>query len=118
MNIFEDEDINEMASFLAGEFYQCWGGETEEDMVQVIENLSKDDRMSKLFISAISRFLSLIDELPEIEDSMIKLGHSYDPSYDNMSQIEWLVLVKQYMKGNKKVFSSFVVPPTRPDDQT
>ena len=45
-----------------------------------------------------------ISDAPEIQNILDKVGGDYDPSYDGMTKLEWLVLVKKYLQGNKRAF--------------
>lgn len=107
-NIFKSEKVNEMSSVLSAVFYQCWD-EFEPSARDVVKKLNADltAEGKSIFIEAIQEIFFHIEQKSEIKDMIFKIGSNYDPTDDSISFLEWLIVIKLYLKtGNETLLNT------------
>ncbi|KQI66937.1 hypothetical protein AN189_18240 [Loktanella sp. 3ANDIMAR09] len=98
---------------MAGAFYQTWDLDEEGGMVGIIDRqFGHSPEAAAATIKNIDKVLRLVSEVPEIKEFLEFFTGDYDPSYDSMQVIEWLVLLKKYLEGKKQVFGEDTTPVT------
>ncbi len=99
-------DINKypaLKSLLAGSFYQCWeefdGRPASEIVKEAVSSFSRSDSLKA--IEELNEIFSHIESLVEF-DRIIgrQIGCNYSPKYYGISDVEWLVELKQKLEKN------------------
>ncbi|MBY5927779.1 hypothetical protein KUV86_01475 [Halomonas sp. DP8Y7-3] len=101
-----DADLKTLRSWMSGAFYQTWDLDEEGGMVEVVEReFCHTDEASEEMIKYLNGLIKLISDIPEVSELIGTVTGDYDPLFDGMESIEWLVLLKQYLRGDKDVFN-------------
>lgn len=99
----EAKNIGDLISWWYGAFYQTWDLDEPGGMLGILSRECTGDLEKD--ISALSAIFREIEHQSSVSEFLHQIGGDYDPKYDNLTIIEWLVLVKHYMLGNKDVFN-------------
>jgi hypothetical protein len=106
-NILSDPILNRLRSSLSAAFYQTWDLDEEGGVQGVVDRqFNYTPEASEQAIESVNRLLKLISEMPEISSLLDNFSGDYDPSYDGLEMIEWLVLLKSYLQGNNGAFNN------------
>ncbi len=112
MNDDDIEQLKEMASRLPI-FKQFWREHHPGDILQLVEEhlryIPGESHLSILeehlsFAKALSALFLSLDKGEDDSDFISKFFQNFNPHRHQLSEIEWLVLLKQYLMGNHNVF--------------
>ena len=107
------EEISEISNILGGTFYQCWAEYNPGGMLQAIEKAfhydpAKDDAIvwndNLVYLEGLKALFLALEAGENILDIIKWMPSDFSPERHNLSKIEWLVLLKQYIAGNYSVF--------------
>ena len=101
-----ENETTELSRTLCGSFHQTWDLDYNGNMIEVIEEIFSSDIDKKQVLHGIEKLLSSLERLPDVQKILQRVRTDYDPKEDGMTEIEWLVLIKQYLQGNNLAFSS------------
>jgi len=95
----------ELSTLLAGSFYECWDEFDDRTASEIVEG-SLDEAGIKEIQGAIEE-LNNVFEVIKNEAGLVKLigndiGCNYDPEYDGLSLVEWLVSLKKKLIQHEK----------------
>ena len=110
LNTISDEDLRKLRSWMSASFYQTWDLDAEGGMVEVVErefcySSEASEEMTRYLNSVVKR----LSDMPEVSEFLKTLTGDYDPLDDGMEPIEWLILLKQYLRGHKRIFKGIGV---------
>ena len=101
----EKNEYKGLRNLLAGPFYQCWNEydnrSPEEIIDSSISELKSDEIQEAL--SDLKYIFKLISERVDFGYILGRLaGCNYDPNYDGITDVEWLVGLKNKLEEAKK----------------
>lgn len=87
-----------LKNLLAGSFYQCWAEYDERSAQQIVDDVIAETRPKEIQ-EAINELDKIFDVIKNSAPLGNLIGHeigcNYDPEYDGISDVEWLVELKQ-----------------------
>lgn len=91
-------------NLLAGSFYQCWDEYDDRSPSEIVDGAISDLNQSEIE-EAIDDLLSIFNLISSNTNFEYILGHSagcsYDPNYDGITDVEWLVALKNKLEQAK-----------------
>ena len=101
--------IKEMSNIFSAQFFPYWN-KNGMDLNDVLIDLSSDEVTRDILISCINNFINDISNEGNIKSDIKSLDIEYDFNSLNLTEIEFLVLLKSYFNGNKAAFSHLKSP--------
>lgn len=99
-----DKKYSGLHTLLAGSFYQCWDEYDDRSPDEILDNA-----IAHLADSEIENALQDLKEIFKLISLQIDFNHiigtiagcNYDPNFDGVSDVEWLVEMKRKLQKTK-----------------
>jgi len=100
----EKNEYKGLRNLLAGSFYQCWDEYDDRSPEEIVDSVVSELKETEIqeALDDLSKIFDLINSRVDFTYILGRLaGCNYDPNYDGITDIEWLVSLKQ--KLDKKL---------------
>lgn len=99
------QNYNGLRNMLAGSFYQCWSEFDERNPDKIVDDIIsglKPQDIEDALADIHSILLYVEDRVNFVEILGEKAGCEYDPQYDGMSNVEWIIELKRKLLLSKR----------------
>lgn len=94
----------EFEAFLGGVFWQQWEGAYDGDPAKALAAAGYPSGPESEASKSLSSLLKWIEVQADVEDKIPILNQFYDYRSENMTSVEFLVLVKRFIDGDLHAF--------------